>query len=46
MKAGVFAVEEGGVRWLCADVCGSGEVEVVGAFVEFEVGGVWDESAE
>ena len=27
-------------------MCGSGEVEVVGAFVEFEAGGVWDESAE
>ena len=45
MKAVVFAVEKGGARWLCAGVCGSGEVEVVGAFVEFEAGGVWDESA-
>ena len=46
MKAVVFAVEEGGVYWLCAGVCGSGEVEVVGVFVEFEAGGVWDESEQ
>ena len=45
VKAMVLAVEESGVRWLRAGVGGGGEVEVVGAFVEFEVGGVWDESA-
>ena len=45
MEAVLFAVEEGGVCWLCAGVYGSGEVEVVGAFVEFEAGDVWNESA-
>ena len=45
VEAMVLAVEEGGVCWLRAGVGGGGEVEIVGAFVEFEAGGVWDESA-
>ena len=36
VKAMVLAVEEGCVHWLRAGVGGGGEVEVVGAFVEFE----------
>ena len=36
VKSMVLAVEEGGVCWLRSSVGGGGEVEVVGAFVEFE----------